>query len=315
MDLAHIVEEGEEWGSRTDDEGSGPMRVRDSEPQRDTGLVREAQPMPTTRQKNLAVKQAGSDDDEDADSVGSMGDDTETGRTLSVAALERIKVASRSFRGLSTGISDISSTSASASSGVKPQRPSMRRGSSMSQGQGSGAFSFVSEGSVGALVTVGEFTSNLSRKSEYVRLSIARHSGEALALLKGPFISGDGDITTDDEGGNAKKGDRRYYIGDPVLISSDHTRWAHCVNRHGYPQGSGTTPEEKQGPYMYVLGKVKTVHYEENAVFYTVTRADNGLEIRGDPGTCAKLCVERSAFSIPDTSSCGAIQRKIWNRY
>ncbi|KAL3936000.1 MAG: hypothetical protein SGARI_002742, partial [Bacillariaceae sp.] len=56
------------------------------------------------------------------------------------------------------------------------------------------------------------------------------------------------------------------------------------VNQFGYPRGEGMSLEERRGPYLYILGKVKQIHYEENAVYYTVTRQDNGLGIRGDAG-------------------------------
>ena len=77
----------------------------------------------------------------------------------------------------------------------------------------------------------------------------------------------------------------RYNIGDPVLITNHTARMTNCVNRFGFPPGGGATSEEQRGPYIYILGTVKTVHYEENAVFYTVSRVDTGWDVRGDPGT------------------------------
>jgi hypothetical protein len=66
--------------------------------------------------------------------------------------------------------------------------------------------------------------------------------------------------------------------------SADANATTILVNRFGYPSGEGNTVEELWGPYRYVLGKVKQIHYEENAVFYTVTREDNGDNVRGDAG-------------------------------
>ncbi|KAL3919242.1 MAG: hypothetical protein SGILL_003851 [Bacillariaceae sp.] len=66
----------------------------------------------------------------------------------------------------------------------------------------------------------------------------------------------------------------RGYIGSNTIL----------VNQYGYPSGEGNTVDERQGPYLYILGKVKQIHYEENAVYYTVTRQDNKYDIRGDAG-------------------------------
>jgi hypothetical protein len=56
----------------------------------------------------------------------------------------------------------------------------------------------------------------------------------------------------------------------------------YLVNKHGYPKGKGKYQPEKRGPYSYVLCIVQQAHYEENEVFWTVIREDNGDEIRGD---------------------------------
>ena len=53
------------------------------------------------------------------------------------------------------------------------------------------------------------------------------------------------------------------------------------VNRHGFPPGGapmGSPPLYHQGPYGYVLATVARVHFEEDAQYYTVTRADTETE-------------------------------------
>ena len=54
------------------------------------------------------------------------------------------------------------------------------------------------------------------------------------------------------------------------------------VNRFGFPAGQGSKVEEQRGPYLYVLAKVKMVHFEEDARYYTVTRCDTNLDQRAD---------------------------------
>jgi hypothetical protein len=133
------------------------------------------------------------------------------------------------------------------------------------------------------------FTSNLSRKSQNFRHSIAKRSGGALARLTRHGSSMEDGAGEMGSGAQKKAAVYRYSISDPVLISNHASRWSNCVNKHGFPPGSGNSSDEQRGPYIYVLGTVKTIHYEENAVFYTVTRADTGYDIRGDPG---RYCVE-----------------------
>jgi hypothetical protein len=71
-------------------------------------------------------------------------------------------------------------------------------------------------------------------------------------------------------------------VGDTCLVSNHQSRFANLVNRYGYPHGEGITPEEQRGPYVYVLATVTKVHFEEDAQYYTVTRADTGVEQRAD---------------------------------
>jgi hypothetical protein len=75
---------------------------------------------------------------------------------------------------------------------------------------------------------------------------------------------------------------RKHKIGDQVLVCNHQSRWANLVNRHGFPPHEGATPEERRGPYVYVLAQVKSVHFEEYSVYYTVVRADTGAEQRAD---------------------------------
>lgn len=76
---------------------------------------------------------------------------------------------------------------------------------------------------------------------------------------------------------------RRYRVGENVLICCN-SHWATLVNRHGFPPGEGTTAEEQNGPYSFVMATVQTVHFDEFAEYYTVKRTDNGAEQRADTG-------------------------------
>ena len=83
---------------------------------------------------------------------------------------------------------------------------------------------------------------------------------------------------------------RGYSVGDAVLVFSNN-RFSSCVNRFGFPPGAGRTPEEKTGPYLFVLGKVQQIHFEENSVFYTVRREDTDVDVRGTPGKFFFACM------------------------
>ncbi len=56
------------------------------------------------------------------------------------------------------------------------------------------------------------------------------------------------------------------------------------VNKFGFPQGQGNTEDEKKGPHVYVLCKVRAVHFTGNAREYTVKRFDTEMEQRADRG-------------------------------
>lgn len=90
------------------------------------------------------------------------------------------------------------------------------------------------------------------------------------------------DVDTPTTASDAPRVYRRYRVGDVCLVSNHHSRFANLVNRCGYPPGEGITPEEQRGPYVYVLATVTKVHFEEDAQYYTVTRADTGVEQRAD---------------------------------
>jgi hypothetical protein len=91
---------------------------------------------------------------------------------------------------------------------------------------------------------------------------------------------------------------RGYVVGDMALVCNHHSQWANQVNRLGFPVGEGITGEELRGPYINILAKIKSVHFEEVSVFYTITRADNGEDMRGEAG-------KRSASeSCPNWTNC-----------
>jgi hypothetical protein len=130
---------------------------------------------------------------------------------------------------------------------------------------------------------------SLSRSSRHLADSIVNKS-MALARMTSRASSMEEDAATAVLQSQQPKRNiyRGYVVGDNVLVSIDHhpySRGVSLVNKLGYPYGAGTTEEEKRGPYVYVLAKVKRVHFEEYSVYYTVTREDTGAEMRGEAGT------------------------------
>lgn len=110
---------------------------------------------------------------------------------------------------------------------------------------------------------------------------------------------------------------RRYKPGDKVLVCNHHSRWATLVNKHGFPDGEGTTPEEQRGPYIYVLATVKKVHFEEFAAFYTVVRADTGAEQRADTDfmePLRSLRGETAALMAATQSDRGQVDDSLYQR-
>eukprot|EP00977_Amphora_coffeiformis_P013823 scaffold3736_cov176-Amphora_coffeaeformis.AAC.8 len=75
---------------------------------------------------------------------------------------------------------------------------------------------------------------------------------------------------------------RRYQLGETALVNNHQSHWAVLVNQYGFPPGEGEKPEEQRGPYQFVLATVEQIHYDEYEVYYTVRRADNGAQQRGD---------------------------------
>lgn len=81
---------------------------------------------------------------------------------------------------------------------------------------------------------------------------------------------------------------RRYGVGQYVLISNHNLdEGSSClVNRYGFPEGGGGAlySEQRRGPYIYLLAQVKSVHFGEDAQYYTVSRCDNEEDQRADAG-------------------------------
>jgi hypothetical protein len=80
---------------------------------------------------------------------------------------------------------------------------------------------------------------------------------------------------------------RRYAAGQYVLISNHGlAEGTNClVNIYGFPEvvgGGALSPEQRRGPYTYLLAQVKSVHFGEDAQYYTVSRCDNEEEQRAD---------------------------------
>ncbi len=75
---------------------------------------------------------------------------------------------------------------------------------------------------------------------------------------------------------------RNYNVGDYVLIGIQQSKFANLVNCFGFPPGEGESSDEQKGPYSYVLATVKHKHFEETAIFYTVTRCDTQTDQRAD---------------------------------
>jgi len=98
--------------------------------------------------------------------------------------------------------------------------------------------------------------------------------------------------------------------GDYVLIRSGGNSM--LVNKYGFPAGDGETPEEKVGPYLFVLATVKQIHFEEIALYYTVARCDNGMEQRAESNEMeslrtarGQLAALRAASGVPTGTEVG----------
>jgi hypothetical protein len=158
--------------------------------------------------------------------------------------------------------------------------PSERGGSTV--GGGSSTQSFASNKSRFSFGSNNSISSNKSRFS--LKESIARLTRNSSSL--------DDDVHAVQT--TSKSVFRGYVVGDSVLINDHMIRWANQVNKYGYPpgqgnkNGNGNAPEEQRGPYLYVLGKVTKVHFEEYSVYYTVAREDTGQGVRGEVGKKVK---------------------------
>ena len=96
---------------------------------------------------------------------------------------------------------------------------------------------------------------------------------------------------------------RRYAVGEYVLISNHNIAVGggggtsastlinptnsnnNLVNRYGFPEwdvGMYKTFEQRRGPYLFVLAKVVSVHFGEDAQYYTVRREDTMENQRAD---------------------------------
>jgi hypothetical protein len=97
---------------------------------------------------------------------------------------------------------------------------------------------------------------------------------------------------------HAKRGFTQFNVGDKVLVllnnlnnnelemkqnQSDASiddgrkmKSALPVNEFGYPQGQGNRLVEKQGPWIYVLATIKSIHFDENSRYYMIQREDCG---------------------------------------
>jgi hypothetical protein len=102
-------------------------------------------------------------------------------------------------------------------------------------------------------------------------------------------------VAASTQGGNSKTRHIQFAVDDTVLVfltllnvtnmeDPKDTFTVAPVNTHGYPSGEGTTELEKNGPYSFVLARVKHVHFDEDDRYYTIVRSDTGTEQRADSG-------------------------------
>eukprot|EP00980_Cylindrotheca_fusiformis_P012284 scaffold3001_cov122-Cylindrotheca_fusiformis.AAC.9 len=131
-----------------------------------------------------------------------------------------------------------------------------------------------------SMILPGSLGARVSKRSQHFKSSIAQVSTNFFnrAAQEDDYV---GDLVSREYPGESLF--RGYSVGDSVLIFTNH-RFVSSVNRFGFPPGQGRTTEEKTGPYLFVLGKIEEIHFEENSVFYTVRREDTGVDVRGNPG-------------------------------
>lgn len=136
-----------------------------------------------------------------------------------------------------------------------------------------------------SIILPGSLGAKVSRRSAHFKSSIAQVSTNFFNRAQGmdDEMQYVGDINHREELYPSETVFRGYSVGDSVLVFTNH-RFVSSVNRFGFPPGQGRTAEEKNGPYLFVLGKIEEIHFEENSVFYTVRREDTGVDVRGNPG-------------------------------
>ena len=126
---------------------------------------------------------------------------------------------------------------------------------------------------------------------------------------------------------------RRYAVGEYVLISNHNITVGastlilnasskNLVNRYGFPEwdvGMYKTSEQRRGPYLYVLAKVASVHFGEDAQYYTVRREDTQDYQRADAQymepmlhqigiDAAKIAAKKKWFSLEDEEYFGGME-------
>jgi hypothetical protein len=134
-----------------------------------------------------------------------------------------------------------------------------------------------------SIILPGSLGAKVSRRSQHFKSSIAQVSTNFFNRAQSDDeMNYVGDINRQ-ELDTRESVFRAYSVGDAVFVFTNH-RFISSVNRFGFPPGEGRTAEEKTGPYIFVLGKIQEIHFEENSVFYTVRREDTGVDVRGSPG-------------------------------
>ena len=168
--------------------------------------------------------------------------------------------------------SSISTSSTTPSASLSSHKNPGFRSSFFPSGQRSGSFQSSSNNSIlASLNNDGKFQkrSSLARKNKSAMLYQSRMA--TAQLYRGYSIDDYALVVMNDLNSSSDLESDRTINGNVFL-----------VNKHGYPNGKGKTQPERSGPYSYLLCTIIRAHYEENEVFWTVTREDNGEEMRGD---------------------------------
>jgi hypothetical protein len=135
-----------------------------------------------------------------------------------------------------------------------------------------------------SIILPGSLGAKVSRRSQHFKNSIAQVStnffNRAQSDDEMQYVR---DVNRQELYTKSESVFRAYSVGDAVFVFTNH-RFVSSVNRFGFPPGEGRTAEEKTGPFIFVLGMIQEIHFEENSVFYTVRREDTGVDVRGSPG-------------------------------